>query len=317
MNSRLSVAATMTAMLTQACTGGGITDGQGKNLPSSVNEDLVVNFQSAASGRTYSTGVDNNGYFGFDGNAPSSASNDSVVVPEGNYRVWVSSKTGAPVQHTPFTVNHAFNNTDCPDHYVQGQHEQCALYQLELLGGAVVTPPAPHPANFLGLNTTVIPVSSGDFCQPANLGFGLANMSNRYNDIQLKIYSRVDVAWGWKVTRGNLHASGTIPAGAHGGSIDVAASFTGPPYYVYPNTEYTVSFFAGGLHSSCPAMHVNVKTPTDPVPPCVIDHNCAADPGDGDDFSAGSDCSAGTSCCSSGLCWQADDCPYASCADPK
>lgn len=218
--------------------------------------------------------------------------------------MWLSSKSGGAVQNTPYTIYNNYNDTNCPDHYVSGQTDaQCALYQLELLGDSVVTPPAPYASSFLGYGTTVIPLAAGSWCQQAKESFGVTNMSPRYNDITLQTTSMPNVTWGWKVTSGNLSASGTIPVG---GYIDLAENFTGPPYYIYPNTSYTVSFYPGGLSTPCAPISANFVTTNDTAPPCVLDHNCAVDPGDGDSGNEEGTCSPGIDCCANGYCSDPD-----------
>jgi hypothetical protein len=145
------------AALTEACTGGGITDPNG-NLLTGTNGKYEVEFRNTASDTTYYTTVDNYGYFGFDAYAPAGGSNNAVFIPEGTYQVSVLQAGDSYV--TPFTIQHTYsNNSSCPDHYDSAStHEPCALYQLELLD-SIARPGAPYASSYLGFATTVIPLA--------------------------------------------------------------------------------------------------------------------------------------------------------------
>jgi hypothetical protein len=319
MTTKLTIAAMAAAGLLQACAGGQITDGSGNAVTGNANNNLVINFRDGA-GQSYATGVDTSGYFGFDTDAPASATNNPVALLGSNFVVSVSSKDGTSGQASaPFDFS--YNNASCPDHYVSGQTDKsCALFQIELLGNGASTPRAPFAGSFIGFATTIVPLTTVGWCQQARAGFGVTNMSPRYNDITLQTVSTVpNVAWGWKVTKVTpsaytpknvtIDAFGTIPANASGGwangeaggYIDIAQHFMGPDYYVYPDTVYEVSFFPGGLSSPCAPVVSTFTTSYDTVPPCVIDHNCPVDPGDGGDNGEGS-CDPGIDCCAGGLC---------------
>ncbi len=325
MKTTLTISTMIAAGLLQACAGGQITDASGTAVTGNGNNNLVVGFQNG-NGQLYTTGVDANGYFGFDTDAPATATNNPVALLGSNFTVTVSAKDGTSGQASaPFNVS--YNNATCPDHYVSGQTDKsCALFQVELLGSTASTPRTPYPSSFIGFATTVVPLTTAAWCYQALQGFGVTNMSPRYNDITLQTYSAMpNVAWGWKVTKVTPSASsppgvkidayGTIPANASGGwangeaggYIDIAANFKGPDYYVYPNTTYQVSFYPGGLSSSCAPKTVPFTTSNDPVPTCVIDHNCPVDPGSGDGGGDGT-CNAGGNCCAAGLCSDPPDC---------
>lgn len=145
------------AAATQACTGGEVTDSNGNGITNGVGR-YEVTFTNVASGKSYYTGIDSKGTFGFDPYASASGSNNAVFLPEGNYSVSVGQAGNAYT--TPYTVDHSYSsNSSCPDYYDNySTNEQCALYQLMLLDHTG-TPPAPYPTTFLGLNVTVIPLA--------------------------------------------------------------------------------------------------------------------------------------------------------------
>jgi hypothetical protein len=309
MKTSLFFAVAAAAAFLPACTGGAITDANDTLKTGSGNSDLVVNFQYASNGQTYSTGVDSNGYFGFDAYAPATSTNNPDVLPVGTYNVWLASKSTGVIRNTTYTVNHQSNNASCPDHYVSGQVDSsCALYQLKLLGGDVL-PPAPYPSSYVGYATTVVPLSALPWCRQAAASFDVVNYSTRYNDISFQLSPTPGITWAWKVTSDNLHASGVVPQTAQGNypanyvDIGDGTHFNAGPYALYPNTTYTVSFYAGGTSSPCAPISLHYTTKFDTVPQCVIDHNCPFDPGNGDGGGdQGGSCGPGISCCGSGFC---------------
>jgi hypothetical protein len=318
MNTKLTIPAMITAGLLQACAGGQITDASGNGVTGSGNANLVVNFQ-ANNGQSFATGVDSNGTFGFDTYAPKSATNNPVVLLGNPFVVSISSKDGTSGQASlPFNVTYV--NASCPDHYTGANDKNCALFQVEEFGTSVGTPGAAYQNPFYDLTSTVVPVSTQQWCAQALAGFGVANEAARYNDIMVQISSAMpNVAWGWTVVKVTpsaytppgvkIDAYGTIPAnfsggwanGENGGYIDIAQHFQGPDYYVYPDTTYTVAFIPGGLGSKCNAKLVNFQTTYDTVPTCVIDHDCPVDPGSADGNGQG-DCNPGVDCCAGGYC---------------
>ncbi len=320
MTTKLTIAAMTAAGLLQACAGGQITDASGSAVTGNGNNNLEIAFKNSA-GQVYSTGIDTNGYFGFDTDAPATATNNPALLLGSNFTVTVSAKDGTSGQASaPF--NFSYNNATCPDHYVSGQTDKsCALFQVELLGINANSPPPPSASSYIGFATTVVPLTTAPWCQQARAGFGVANMSPRYNDITLQIVSTMpNVAWGWKVTKVTpnppyspanvkIDAFGSIPQnfsggwsnGEAGGYIDVAAHFQGPDFYVYPSTVYEFSFYPGGISSGCAPVVSHFQTLNDTVPTCVIDHNCPVDPGSGGDTGDGT-CNPGIDCCAGGLC---------------
>ena len=168
----------------------------------------------------------------------------------------MTTANGGPLYWTPSWITHSFNDTNCPDALVSGQtDQQCALYKLQLFGGNVLTPPAPYASNLYSFADTVVPLSAGTWCEDVEKGFAVTNVSPRYNDINFQMPLYADVTWYWQVTSGNLNANHTIPAGTaanspnHTYQQDVGSYFRGPPYYIYPSTPYTVTFYAGGYPS--------------------------------------------------------------------
>jgi hypothetical protein len=160
-------------------------------------------------------------------------------------------------------------------------------------------------------------------------GLSVDDQTPRYNDLGFRLTSTANITWGWKVTSGhctycsggdadNLQAAGEIAQGGVAGYagapglVDVAdpVNFTGPPYYVYPDTLYTVSLYPGGLASACAPTNIKFRTPYDPTPQCVTDNTCSGDApgddgGDGDDGSGA--CSDDDNCCPTGFCGDCDE----------
>jgi hypothetical protein len=153
----LSIGTIALAILAQACTGGAITDPSDNPISGTTNF-YSVTFHNTATGKTYESVVDNQGYFGFDPYAPAGGSNNSVMLPAGTYQVYVQQP--GDIFQTPFTIQHdPSSNSSCPDRYLNfGSQEPCALYQLQLLH-STAQPPAPYPSTFEGLTTTVIPLA--------------------------------------------------------------------------------------------------------------------------------------------------------------
>lgn len=327
MNTKLlTMSAMMAGGLLQACAGGQITDGSGNTITGSGNSNLVVTFQDN-SGDVYSTGVNTGGVFAYDTYQPASANNNPVALVGGPFTLTVSAKDGTSGQ-TSLPFNVTYNNATCLDYFNLKQTDKtCAIFQAELLGAAG-TPPAASAGSAYGYTTTIVPMSTQQWCAQAVAGFGVANMSatatDSYNDIRFQISSAMpNVAWGWKTTKVTpspytpanvaVDASGTIPAnfsggwgnGEAGGFVDVAEFFQGPDFTLYPDTTYYISFFPGGLSSSCAPVTVPFQTTFDPTPPCVIDHDCPVDPGAGGDGGDGS-CDPGIDCCANGYCSDPD-----------
>jgi hypothetical protein len=153
----LSIGTIALAVMAQACTGGAITDPNNNEITGTSNF-YSVTFRNTSTGQTYESVVDNQGYFGFDPYAPAGGSNNSVLVPQGTYQVYVQQP--GDIFTTPFTIQHdPQSNASCPDHYLNlNSSEPCALYQLQLLH-STAQPPAPYASNFAGLTTTVIPLA--------------------------------------------------------------------------------------------------------------------------------------------------------------
>ena len=153
----LSIGTIALAILAEACTGGAITDPNNNTIGGTTNF-YSVTFRNTATGKTYESVVDDQGYFGFDPYAPAGGSNNSVLIPAGTYQVYVQQP--GDIFQTPFTIQHnPTSNSSCPDHYLNlGSQEPCALYQLQLLH-STAQPPAPYASDFEGLTTTVIPLA--------------------------------------------------------------------------------------------------------------------------------------------------------------
>jgi hypothetical protein len=155
---RIKLAAVVVlAALSQACTGGQLVDATGSPVKNS-NGTYNVTFQNVDTGASYTTVVDNQGYFTFDGYAPASPTNNAVMVPEGNYVV--------NVQNGKFfnlnSFHHAYNNPSCSDWYNNNTKEPCAIYQLKIVSpGQSVS--APYTQSAYGYTYTVIPLGSWHF----------------------------------------------------------------------------------------------------------------------------------------------------------
>jgi hypothetical protein len=171
MHRYLVATAMVTAAFLQACTGGRLTDGNGHAIIDGAHDpnsgialaNFRVNFSNVSTGKTYSTGLDSHALFSFDGYAPGSAANNDVYVPEGTYNVSVTyldpSFPFGFTESTPYKVNHTYNNDNCPDHLLNdGTRENCALYQVQLLGPVDYEPAAPYSSSYLGYRTTVVPL---------------------------------------------------------------------------------------------------------------------------------------------------------------
>ncbi|HEY2516734.1 MAG TPA: hypothetical protein VGI39_37950 [Polyangiaceae bacterium] len=157
------------------------------------------------------------------------------------------------------------------------------------------------------LPITAAPLS----CGAVSKGFDVVN-SPRYNDLRFTVSSTADIRWDWKVTSANLNAQGTLAQGSHGGFVDVATDFKGPPWAVSPNTYYMVSFYPGGYPSVCTPINIRFLTPVDPTPSCVVDHACPGDLPNGDDGAEDAPPGGFVACGAGG---SDDCCPFASC-DP-
>lgn len=83
MKRSLPVAVVIAAAFLQGCAGGAVTNSSGGLITGNGDSDFVVHFQNVSTGASYTTGLDANGYFGFDGYAPATATNNAVVVPVG------------------------------------------------------------------------------------------------------------------------------------------------------------------------------------------------------------------------------------------
>jgi hypothetical protein len=140
----------------QACTGGQLTDANGNAITGNANSTYQVTFGNVAANKAYTTGVDSQGFFSFDPNAPASATNNPVRLPVGEYYVYVSLGNGF-FETTRWDVSLTYNNSNCSDFYNK-KTESCALFQLQLLGAVDYEPRMPYASSYLGYQTTVIPL---------------------------------------------------------------------------------------------------------------------------------------------------------------